>query len=240
MKVIPVLDVKNGLTVWAKMSFRDLYKPIRSNLYPFSSPLAAVKKLSFLGFKTVYVADLDAIIYGFINTELYKSLSSEVKLMVDPGIKSLEEASKVIDVGVGKLIVATETLPRLEIAKSILEVYGCERVVLSLDLKNREILSKIPEFKGLTPKECLEEFVKLGFEEAIVVDLARVGSYSGLDLELIRELKTIPIKLIVGGGVRNLNDLIVLREMGVEAVLVASALHQSELTIPELKDAGLL
>lgn len=240
MKVIPVLDVKNGLTVWAKMGFRDLYKPIRSRLYPFSNPLAAVKKLSSLGFKTVYMADLDAILYGFINTELYKALSSEVNLIVDPGVKSFEGASSLFDAGIEKLIVATETLPKLEIAQSILEVYGCNRVVLSLDLKNREILSKIPGFKSLSPKECLEEFMKLGFEEVIVVDLARVGSHSGPDLELIRELKTASIKLIVGGGVRNLNDLLRLREMGIEAALVASALHQSKLTISELKMAGFL
>ncbi|MEM2848787.1 MAG: HisA/HisF-related TIM barrel protein [Candidatus Bathyarchaeia archaeon] len=240
MKVIPVLDVKDGLTVWAKMGFRDLYKPIRSRLYPFSNPLATVKKLSSLGFKTVYVADLGAILYGFINTELYKALSSEVNLIVDPGVKSVEEASSVTDAGVWKLVVATETLPKLEIAQSILEVYGCDRVVLSLDLKNREILSKILGFKSLPPKECLEEFVKLGFEEVIVVDLARVGSHSGPDFELIRELKTIPIKLIVGGGVRNLNDLLILREMNIEAALVASALHQSKLTVYELKRAGFL
>ncbi|MBS7611492.1 hypothetical protein KEJ27_04710 [Candidatus Bathyarchaeota archaeon] len=240
MKVIPVLDVKNGLTVWAKMGFRDLYKPIRSRLYPFSNPLATVKKLSSLGFKTIYVADLDAILYGFINTELYKALSSEVNLMVDLGVKSFEEASRVIDTGVKKLIVATETLPKLEIALSILEAYGCDRVVLSLDLKNREILSKIPGFKSLPPRECLEKFVKLGFKEVIIVDLARVGSNSGPDLELIGGLKNASVKLIVGGGVRNLNDLLILREMNVEAALVASALHQSKLTISDLERAGFL
>jgi phosphoribosylformimino-5-aminoimidazole carboxamide ribotide isomerase len=240
LRVIPVLDIKNGLTVWAKMGFRESYKPIRNSLCPFSNPLAAVKKLSSLGFKTVYMADLDAILYGFLNTGLYKTLSSEADLMVDPGVKSFEEASKVIDSGVKKLIVATETLPRLEVAQSILKVYGCDRVVLSLDLKNREIISKIPKLKNLSPKECLEEFVRLGFKEAIVVDLAKVGSYSGPDLELIGELKTKHIRLIVGGGVRNLNDLLTLRDMGVEAALVSSALHQSKLTIPELKRVGFL
>ncbi|MEM3546114.1 MAG: HisA/HisF-related TIM barrel protein [Candidatus Bathyarchaeia archaeon] len=240
MKVIPVLDVKNGLTVWAKMGFRDLYKPIRSSLYPFSNPLATVKKLSSLGFRTVYVADLDAILYGFLNTELYRFLSSEVNLMLDPGIKSLEEASKVFNAGVRKLIMATETLPKLEIARWILEVYGRDRVVLGLDLKNREVLSKAPEFEGFSPKYCLNEAVRLGFEEAIVIDLSRVGSDRGPDLELIRELKTVPIRLIVGGGIRNLNDLLILREIGVEAALVASALHQSKLTISELKKTSFL
>lgn len=240
MKVIPVLDVKNGITVWAKMGFRESYKPVRDSLCPFSNPLAAVKKLSSLGFKMVYMADLDAILHGFLNTELYKTLSSEADLIVDPGVKSFEEASKVIDTGVKKLIVATETLPKLEVAQSILEVYGCDRVVLSLDLKNREIISEIPKLKKLSPRECLEEFVKLGFKETIVIDLAKVGSYSGPDLDLIRELKTTHIKLIAGGGIRNLNDLIALRDMGVEAALVSSALHQFKLTIPELKMAGFL
>lgn len=240
MEVIPVLDIKNGLTVWAKMGFRDLYKPIRNRLYPFSNPLATVKKLSSVGFKTVYVADLDAIIYGFLNTELYGFLSSEVNLMLDPGVKSFEEASEVFNAGVRKLIVATEALQELEIARRILEVYGCDRVALSLDLKNRKVLSAAPEFMGVSPRDCLVEAVRLGFEEAIVIDLARVGSNRGPDLELIKELKNIPIRLIVGGGIRNLSDLLMLKEIGVEAALVASALHQSKLTISELEKNGFL
>lgn len=240
MKIIPVLDIKNGLTVLARMGFRESYRPVKNRLYPFSNPLATVRKLSSLGFKIVYVADLDAIVYGFLNTELYKSLSSEVNLMLDPGIKSFEEASIVINTGVKKLIVATETIPKLEIAQRILQAYGSDRVVLSLDLKNRRVLSKAPELIGLSPKECLNKAKRLGFREVIVIDLARVGSHTGPDLELISELKNTSIRLIVGGGIRNLNDLLILKEMGVEAVLVASALHKCTLTISELESAGLI
>lgn len=235
MKVIPVLDVKRGLVVLARMGLRETYRPLRSLFCPFSSPVAMVKILADLGFKMAYMADLDAIVDGRLNPELYNALSSEISLMVDPGVRNIEDALKVTEAGVDKLILATETLPNLRIAEEALRLLGSEHVVLSLDLNNRRVLTRAPELRGLNPLECLARMAELGFKEAIVVDLARVGSFAGPDLELVRLFKPIQVRLIIGGGVRNIRDLLSLKREGVKAVLVASALHKSKLSIEELR-----
>jgi len=240
LKVIPVLDIKNGLVVLAKMGLRDAYKPVRSWLCPFSSPVAMVEVLKSLGFKEVYVADLDAITYGTPDLALYRALASRIKVMVDPGLRSLEDASRILEVGVHKLILATETLSCLTLAEKVLETFGPGRAILSLDLRNRKVLSKAAELRDLDPLTCLRKMVKLGFKEVIAIDLARVGSFAGPDLELVKILKKVPVKLITGGGVRSLKDLKLLEQEGVEAVLVASALHRSTLSVDELSRMGFL
>jgi phosphoribosylformimino-5-aminoimidazole carboxamide ribotide isomerase len=48
------------------------------------------------------------------------------------------------------------------------------------------------------------------------------------------------MEVYVGGGVRNLADLIELKGLGVSGVLVATALHSGKISVKELRRAGLL
>jgi uncharacterized protein related to proFAR isomerase len=53
-------------------------------------------------------------------------------------------------------------------------------------------------------------------------------------------LRNIKINVLVGGGVRDITDLIELKNLGVSAVLVATALHSGIISTENLKQAGLL
>jgi phosphoribosylformimino-5-aminoimidazole carboxamide ribotide isomerase len=46
--------------------------------------------------------------------------------------------------------------------------------------------------------------------------------------------------VLVGGGVRDVADLVKLKELGVYGVLVATALHSGKISPESLKQAGLL
>ena len=62
MEVIPVIDLKGGLVVHARMGRRELYRPIRTPLARTSLPVDVVGGIiSIYPFATVYIADLDAI-----------------------------------------------------------------------------------------------------------------------------------------------------------------------------------
>ena len=67
--------------------------------------------------------------------------------------------------------------------------------------------------------------------EAIVLDLARVGSGAGPDVALVRELSArFPeLELLAGGGVRDAADLRALAEAGAAGALVATAVHSGAL-----------
>ena len=81
----------------------------------------------------------------------------------------------------------------------------------------------------------------MGVSEVIVLDLARVGSSEGVNVDFLKKmLETTPMDVYVGGGVRNIKDLVELKNLGVSGVLVASALHSGKISIEELKQAGLL
>jgi phosphoribosylformimino-5-aminoimidazole carboxamide ribotide isomerase len=82
--------------------------------------------------------------------------------------------------------------------------------------------------------------VAAGVERVIVLDLARVGVGAGTGTEALcaRLAATYPhLEIVAGGGVRDGTDLRRLRDRGVSAALIASALHDGRLRREDL--AGL-
>src|SRR5262245_36899970 len=62
MRVIPVIDLMNGVVVRGVAGRREEYRPIRSKLVADSQPSSAARAFAEeFGFDTAYVADLDAI-----------------------------------------------------------------------------------------------------------------------------------------------------------------------------------
>ncbi|MEM2843697.1 MAG: HisA/HisF-related TIM barrel protein [Candidatus Bathyarchaeia archaeon] len=240
MKVIPAVDVKNGLVVWAKMGLREAYKPLESWLCPSSNLLALIKNLRREGFKEVYLADLDAISGKPKNFKLYNELSSLTNLILDCGVESLNEIENCLNCGVFKVVLATEVMPSLDLAREALKKFGLNNIILSLDLKNGFVLSRLSDLSSLNPLECLKLFSKIGFKECLVIDVAKVGSFKGLDLNLLERIKKEGFKVFAGGGVKSLEDLLSLKRIGVDGVLIASALHEKLISLNELKKYGFL
>lgn len=242
LKVIPVIDILNSLVVHAVKGERSQYKPLQSSIIDSAQPLEVAKALQALGFKELYVADLDAIIsctsdFGILNQIAQTGLT----LLVDAGITSVDRAQKLFGSGVSKLIVGTETLQTTAFVEEALKGFGGDRVVISLDLKNGKLLAKEGFDGSGDPLSLVQKFEDMGVEEVIVLDLARVGSGLGVDTAFIGELiEETTVDVYVGGGVRGLDDLVELRSLGVAGALVATALHNGKITIEGLKKEGFL
>jgi phosphoribosylformimino-5-aminoimidazole carboxamide ribotide isomerase len=73
----------------------------------------------------------------------------------------------------------------------------------------------------------------------LVLDLARVGTGNGLDLDLIARVRDAArdVTLLAGGGVRGLNDVARLADVGCDGALVATALHDGRLGAAEVAAA---
>lgn len=243
LKVLPVIDILNGAVVHAIKGIRSEYRPIQSILCDSSDPLEVAQTFKRLGFSELYVADLDAIIDCSDNFLNFKGLAEQagLKLMVDAGVTSMERAESLLANGVSKLVIGTETLQKTSFVGEAVKAIGSDHVIVSLDLKGNKVLVK-PGFDGCMDPLCLlEEFVSMDVSQIVVLDLTRVGSEKGVNVDFLRKvLKDLPLKVYVGGGVRNIADLIELEKLGVSGVLVATALHTGKISIEELKKAKLL
>jgi phosphoribosylformimino-5-aminoimidazole carboxamide ribotide isomerase len=243
LKVIPVIDILNGIVVHGVRGKRREYQPLQSILCKSVDPLEVASEFKALGFSELYIADLDAITRGSVNFQVFKRIAKEtgLKLMVDAGVTDLETAQKLLHSGVSKVVVGTETLRSISFVGEAVRLFGSERVIVSLDFKGDKVLVKLG-FDGCKEPMCLlREFKEMGVSGVIVLDLARVGSGEGVNVDFLKEVfEQVAVDVFVGGGVRDIEDLVELKNLGVSGVLVATALHSGKISIEELKKARLL
>ena len=233
MELIPVLDLMNGQVVRGIAGNRSSYVGNQSVLTPTSSPrdTAAALRQQF-GSELCYVADLDAISGRPLQIRvLQEIIQVGAAVCVDAGIRSIDDVANLLRLGVDRVVIGLETLPSLEFLALLVEQFGAQRLVFSLDLKRG-----IPITRFDSPRcafEVAEYATRVGFDTLIVLDLDSVGTGSGVPtLPLCRALKErfSPLTIWTGGGARGLHDLDVLCESQIDGVLIASALHDGQIT----------
>jgi|Deesub1362B_J571_1020462.scaffolds.fasta_scaffold00003_664 phosphoribosylformimino-5-aminoimidazole carboxamide ribotide isomerase len=238
MIVLPVIDVMNGKVVRAIRGNRNIYRPLYSWLTNNAEPIELINNLIKIGFSKCYIADLDGIRGIHRDTKLYSNIARKISVYLDSGIQKIEDINMLLQTGVSRVVIATETISDLNIIFRSIKMYGSNKIIVSIDYKNKRILSASENIGAQNLKKFLEEIRDAGVKDIIFIDLDRVGGLCGVEIGLIRELTTLPFNLYVGGGIRDINDIISLENLGVFGVLVASALHLKKITINELRNYG--
>jgi phosphoribosylformimino-5-aminoimidazole carboxamide ribotide isomerase len=243
MKVIPVIDVLNGVAVHGIRGERERYQTLKSTLCKSADPLDIALTFESLGFGSLYLADLDAILGKSANFNIYRQIMTQnrLDLMVDAGTADITKASKLLATEVSKIVIGSETLGSLDFLGQAVKSFGEEKIVVSIDLKEGKLLSASETIASMDAVSFAQELRKIGIDQIILLDLDRVGTEHGINLALLRSvLEKTGVEVLVGGGIRSLQELEQLRKLGVSGALVATILHNGKLTIDELKSASFL
>jgi phosphoribosylformimino-5-aminoimidazole carboxamide ribotide isomerase len=219
MKLIPVIDLKNGLVVHAKQGLRDQYQPIKSVLTPNADIYSVLHSfLQLHAFDTFYIADLDAITGQGSHADLIQKVLNDfpkITFWVDAGYQK------------------AQTFPHNYLPILGSECFTDENFDELADFKNRFVLSLDYGAKGeMLGAKKLFTHTELWSENVIIMTLNRVGSSSGVNVDLLVQFKhDYPQEnFIAAGGVRNVQDIKQLKIIGIQQVLVASALHSGVIT----------
>lgn len=229
-QILPVLDLLNGIVVRGVGGRRDEYRPVESVLTTSAKPLDVARAFrERLGLTTLYVADLDGILHQRPNEHLFRQLANDgFELWIDGGLRSFDDANRLLNARTAKVIVGLETLSDVRLLSTLIGEFGAERVVFSLDLKAERPMLGEADWPDTTPLGIVRTVIDLGITQLIVLDLASVGEQRGpstLDLcAAIRQFAP-TVRLITGGGVRHAADLEPLQAARIDGVLLATALH---------------
>jgi phosphoribosylformimino-5-aminoimidazole carboxamide ribotide isomerase len=239
VRVVPVIDLKDGTAVHAVRGERERYRPVSGVLAGESDALALARALrSELGLDELYVADLDAIAgQRERGGAMLAGLAREARVMVDAGVSEPARARALLDLGAHRVIVGTETLSSPDALDRLLAELPYGAVILSVDLRAGRLLSPDAQLAGLPARDAVAHLHRTGLREAIVLDLARVGSGVGPDVALIAEIHAAfpDLELLAGGGVRDVEDLRAICAAGAAGALVATALHSGVIGAGELE-----
>jgi HisA/HisF family protein len=238
-RVIPVLDILNQKVVRATGGRRNEYRPIRSQLTSSCDPLEVARVLlDDTQSDSLYIADLDAITTRCLSrwAEPFARAFPQTRIRLDSGIRTASDWSathKWVSPVLG-----TETLEGPEVIRELRE-----REVpftISLDLRDGELLGAWQAWQPLGVRDAFDtlNFASLLARDwthsLMLLDLDYVGEARGPSprlCEIIRNLKwEYPLlEILTGGGVRDERDLEQYQKLGVDGVLVSTALHTGAL-----------
>lgn len=227
-----MIDLLNGVVVHAKQGARAQYRAIQSSLTSSSHPIDIVKSfMALYPFKTLYIADLNAI-QQLSNTgqchlqilEIIHQLFPHLTLWIDAGINDADEAKK-WQQPYTQLVLGSESFTSISQYQTLIAELN-NSYVLSLDF--------LPQgYAG--PIELLQD-TQLWPEEVIVMTLAQVGANIGVDNSAINAIanKAQNHHVYAAGGIRDGNDLMQLKQLSIHGALIASALHNLQLSSQDL------
>ena len=164
-------------------------------------------------------------------------------LWLDAGVSSVDQAHHALGLGAARVVVGLETLPSFDALAGICAALGGDCVAFSLDLRDGEpvfVRGVSGASRGIPTGEPAQlvaaRAAAAGVGAVVVIDLARVGTGTGIDFELIARVRgaTPGLTLLAGGGVRALEDLVRLADSGCDGALVATALHDGRLGAAEI------
>ncbi len=231
-RVIPCLDVDGGRVV----------KGVRFvELADAGDPVELAKRYDEQGADEVVFLDItasaderDTIV------EVARRTAEEVFIpfTIGGGIRSVDDARRLLRVGADKVSVMTAAVERPELVTELAREFGSQCVVVSIDSRG----GIVHTHGGRRPTELRTvdwavECEKLGAGEIMLTSMDRDGTRCGYDVELTREVTdACNIPVIASGGVGTLNDLVEgVLEGGADAVLAASIFHFGQHTVAEAK-----
>ena len=232
MKIIPAIDLMEGKVV-------RLYKgnPEKKTIYS-ENPLEIAKKWEKAGADMIHLVDLDATLGRGTNIELIKKLVKELSVPVEVagGLRDESIISQVLN-NASRVVLGTIAFENKEILKKLLERFGKDKIVISVDHVDGNIM--VEGWQKSTGKNLIEginEFVKMGFTEFLLTNVSKDGTLEGPDLEFLeRACKINNVNVISSGGISKLDDVQKVKEKNAFGVILGKALYENLLTIEEAR-----
>ena len=201
VRVIPCLLVQDGGLVKTRR-FRD---PVY-----VGDPINAIKIFNDKEVDELVLLDIAASrqkrgpSYGMI-----EDVASEcfMPLAYGGGLRTVEEARRVMKLGVEKVIFNTSAWEKTEVLRDASREFGAQAVVASVDVR-KKLLGRYEvcvengrRGTGIDPVEYVKRMEGLGAGEILLNAIDRDGTMAGYDLQLIRRVTAaVGIPVVAAGG----------------------------------------
>lgn len=164
--------------------------------------------------------------------------AASVPVQFGGGVRSLEDAGRLLEMGVARVILGTVAARRPEVVAETVARYGADRVAVGIDARGgRVTVQGWTESAEITASDLAARMAALGVEHAVYTDVERDGMLVGVNVEATARLaRASGLRVIASGGVATLDDLRALRarqDDGISGVVIGMALYRGAIHLPE-------
>ena len=164
-----------------------------------------------------------------------------VPLTVGGGIRSVDDARRLLDAGADKVAVNSAAVARPALVSELSQRFGAQCVVLAVDARRVgtgwEVLVRGGrECTGRDAVAWIAGSVVRGAGEVLLTSWDRDGTGKGYDLELVAAVaRAVRVPVIASGGAAHASHLVEAFDAGADAALVASIVHDGSNSVRDLK-----
>ncbi len=235
MRIIPAIDIINGKCVRLTKGDYSTQKIYNEN------PLEVAKLFEDNGIRFLHVVDLDgAKSNEIVNHKILYEIATKTNLKIDfgGGLKQKKDVEIAFENGANQITGGSIAAKNPEEFLKWLQLYGNEKIILGADCLNRKIATHgWLETSELDVIEFISEYVIKGIKTVICTDISKDGMLQGTSNELYSDIlcKT-KVNLIASGGVSQLSDLVTLKSIGCEGVIIGKAIYEGNIKIKDLRE----
>lgn len=237
IRVVPCLDVKNGRVVKG-IKFQDLTDS--------GDPAEAAGRYCAQGADEIVILDVSATLEeraNAVDTVRKVREKINVALTVGGGVRSADDAARLLDNGADKVAVNSAAVSNPQILNDIAARFGSQCCVLAIDAKARSnspgwivaVKSGI-EDTALDVVEWAVEGAARGAGEILLTSFDKDGTRTGYDLELLQAVaKAVTVPVVASGGAFTAEQMSDGAGAGAQALLAASVFHYNVATVGNIK-----
>lgn len=232
MHLLPAIDILGGRVV--RLERGDYSKVTVYN----ESPSRQAQLFEEDGAEWVHVVDLDgAREGGCVNVKAISDMIKRTGLHIEVGggIRSLDDARRVLDTGANRVILGTSLVRDPDFAQAALEEFGAESIVAGIDAKDGDVkVEGWVQGSGISALELASKMAAMGYEHLIYTDIVRDGMRTGIaPAAYVEMFQAFENPVIASGGISSLADIEALAKMtdAIEGVIAGRAIYEGTFSV---------
>ena len=235
MEILPAIDIIEGKCVRLFKGDYNLKKEYST------APLEVAQEIEKAGLNNLHLIDLEGAKAGrVINWRAIEDITrnTELALEVGGGIRSQEQASRLFDLGVKRIIVGSLAINNVDLLKRLLRAFGADRIMVDVGFKQGAVYYKgWQEKPDVNFDDFLRGLINLGVRFILLTDIDKDGVMEGPNFILYDEaVRKFPeLHVAASGGVSSIDDLMRLSKIGVWGAVVGKAMHEGKMSMSDLR-----
>lgn len=205
-------------------------------------PLAQAERWAAEGADHLHVIDLDGAILGKrVNAPILGQIVKRLDLyiQVGGGIRTEEDVSSILDLGVDRVIMGTAVLKDPEMVSRLADRHGSDKIMVALDVKKGDVTTQgWQKTLGRKAVELGRLFEEKGAGSILFTNIDVEGQQKGIDVQPTRALvQAVEIPVVAAGGVTSIEDVLALRDAGAQGAVAGTAIYTGKLSVRRTLEA---
>lgn len=234
MIIYPAIDIRGGRCVRLTEGRFDAETVFADD------PAEMALKWAGCGAEYLHLVDLDGALAGEgKNLPVIRRIAESVSIPIQlgGGIRSLQAAEKLLELGVSRLIFGSAAVKNPEIVRDACRLFP-GHIAVGIDARNGDVaIEGWEKGSGVSAEELAKKMAGFGADKIIFTDISRDGMLSGVNAEATAKLaRACGIEVIASGGVASLDDIKAVKKYekdGVAGCIIGKAIYTGAVDLKE-------